>query len=298
MTKSLLISLILLGCIFNAFANRLDDLKTDADVIKFINSLHIGNDTLRLASLNEIINKRCHVSAQQNINNWTKADFNADGKTDLLAIASVDGSQIINLVVMDTGDNSFKYFVINYSLVFQCEFITTVNQNNQQLLLFHRANFSYDTKTPAKDEMIDTLTYNFNAFIELNKYPANYQIKSIALSSGGCFGTCPIQELHINRSGEAKYIAGLYAKKHGTFHSKIDRSKLAHLTNLINYLNIKDLKDNYAVNWTDFPTCYLTITFDDGSVKKITDYGERGTFGLRQLYDTIWGFIPSQNWSK
>lgn len=297
MTKSLFISFICLCCALNVFANRIDDLKTDADVTRFINSLHISNDSLRLASLSEIINKRCHVNALQHIETWQKADFNNDGKTDLLAIASVDGSQIINLVVMDTGNNHFKFFVINYSLAFQCEFITAVNKNNQQLLIFHQANFSYDAKTPVRDEMTDTLTYNFNAFIEQNKHVANQHIKYLILRSGPCFGACPIQEIDIYKTGEARYLAGR-SKKQGTFHSKINQVRLDSLVSLINYINIAQLNDNYAVSWTDFPTCYLTVAFDDGSLKKITDYGERGTFGLRALYDMVWGFIPSQKWSK
>jgi len=298
MTKSLFICLILLCIGFNTFANRIDDLKTDADVIKFINSLHISNDKLRLATLGEIINRHCHVSVPQSITTWKKADFNNDGRSDLIAIASVDGSQIINLVVIDTGNNNFKYFVINYSLAFQCEFITTVSQKKQQLLLFHKANFSYDVKAPVKDETIDTLIYNFNAFIEQNRHPANYHIKYVVLRSSPCFGTCPVQELDIYKTGEVRYLGGRYSKKQGTFRSKINQAKLDSLVNFINYLDIMQLKNSYAVDWTDSPTCYLTVAFDDGSVKNISDYGERGTFGLRTLYDMVWGFIPSQNWSK
>lgn len=298
MTKSLLVSLILLSCTLNVLANRVDNLKTDADVIQFINSLHITNEKLRLASPDEIINKHCHIAPRQNIDIWTKADLNNDGKTDLLVIASVDGSQIINLVMMDKGNDEFNVSEINYTIAFQCEFITTIRKGNQQLLLFHQANFSYDIKAPVEDERVDTLVYQFNAFIEQNKHPADYHIKSITLSSSPCFGTCPVRELDISQSGYVKYIGGNYSKKQGTFHSVIDNTRLNDLISLINYLDVKALKDNYAVDWTDFPTCYLTITFDDGTVKKISDYGERGTFGLRRLYDSVWALIPAQKWVK
>jgi hypothetical protein len=67
---------------------------------------------------------------------------------------------------------------------------------------------------------------------------------------------------------------------------------------VLNYINIGETKNYYAVGWTDDLTCFLTIKFTGGSTKKIKDYGERGTFGLRKLYSLFFDLRNSQHWTK
>jgi len=50
---------------------------------------------------------------------------------------------------------------------------------------------------------------------------------------------------------------------------------------------VKELKNNYSVNWTDDQTSTLTIIFKDHSRKVIRDYGMQGTFGLSAMYTKL-----------
>jgi hypothetical protein len=53
------------------------------------------------------------------------------------------------------------------------------------------------------------------------------------------------------------------------------------------YIDVRSLEDNYAVNWTDYPTATLTVIFSDQSTKVIRDYGLQGTFGLSAVYSKM-----------
>jgi hypothetical protein len=111
-----------------------------------------------------------------------------------------------------------------------------------------------------------------------------------------CFGTCPVFEIKTDLYGNAQYIAGKYSKKQGTFQCKINKKELTDIVELINYIAIKKLENNYTVNWTDYPTCVIRVKFTDGTVKEINDYGELGTFGLRELYKRFFKLRGNQNW--
>ncbi len=111
-----------------------------------------------------------------------------------------------------------------------------------------------------------------------------------------CFGTCPVFSIDVDVAGKATYTAGKYSTEEGIFRSRINPNDLNQIRDLINYIGIKDLKDYYRVNWSDYPTCWITVKFDDGSSKKIEDYGELGTFGLRKLYKLFFELRNNQDW--
>ena len=57
-----------------------------------------------------------------------------------------------------------------------------------------------------------------------------------------------------------------------------------------------NVKEKYAVNWSDDQTSILTITYDGGKTKTIKDYGLVGTFGLNRVYDLIFKLRDNQQW--
>ncbi len=103
-------------------------------------------------------------------------------------------------------------------------------------------------------------------------------------------------ELTIKSNGKATYINYNNTTNEQIFTGNIVANKLKQITDLLGYINIRQLKDNYAVNWTDDQTVNLTITFADGSSKTIKDYGMRGTFGLSRLYELLFDLRTSQTW--
>jgi hypothetical protein len=306
MIKSLLISLCFILSSTFSFANKVDDLKTDNDVLKFIVSIDTNminpkySKNIKIVPTEHILNdNNCDPNTTTwGIKNWVKTDFNNDGRTDLLVILVWDDYS--SFVAIDKGNNTFQLIRIYYSGFEECELTNTIKKDNYQLVLFHVSkdvrkkdgSFRYD-----KISETDSLIYKFNDFVELNRNPANYKINSISFSTSGCFGTCPQFEINIDNKGHAGYVAGIYAEKEqGTYHCKVRRQILDTLSAMINYINIKNLKNNYDVSWTDFPTCVIKVKFSDGSVKEINDYGELGTFGLRALYGYFFKLRQSQEW--
>jgi hypothetical protein len=65
---------------------------------------------------------------------------------------------------------------------------------------------------------------------------------------------------------------------------------------VLKQIGFERLKKSYAVRWTDDQTGTLTITYNNGKIKKISDYGMRGTHGLRYLYGLLISLRTNQNW--
>lgn len=303
--KKLLLIYYLLFASLNIFANKIDELKTDSDVIKFLLPLDKNftgqySRPMTMPSVETIVNNsKCDSLAKiWGIKNWDKVDFNHDDKTDLLAIVSWEG-RYNNFIVLDNGNNSFKLIWINYSHFDECELINSVKINNSNLLVFHGINY-IQSNTPRyhfdRIRRTDTLIYKFDDFIEYNSIKNDRAIDYITFSTGGCFGTCPTFKITVYSTGYAEYIAGTYSKMPGTFKTIIKKPALDQIFGLAGYLDTKKLKENYSVSWTDDATCTLTIKFADGTEKNISDYGERGTFGLRNLYSKFFALTGTVDW--
>lgn len=131
-----------------------------------------------------------------------------------------------------------------------------------------------------------------------------------------CYGTCPVFTLKLNKSGSSEFIAENYIffkhddpdfekksqkafeKGEGTFKTGIKKADFQNLENLLNYINFPEFRENYAVNWTDSQTATLVITYDDGKIKKVKDYGLSGTYGLKRLYTLLFDMRFNQDWKK
>ena len=133
----------------------------------------------------------------------------------------------------------------------------------------------------------DTLIFKFGDFYEYNPSPDNFSIQAISISTTPCYGSCPIFELDIKGDGTANYDAQEYNDKTGKFKAIIDTASFSKLIQTINYIKLTSLKDAYRVHWTDDQTVTLEIKFNDALVKKISDYGKIGTYGLQHLYSQL-----------
>ncbi len=310
MKKLLLIFCLLLSCSVT-FANAVDSLKTDSDVVNFLNTL-----IKKQWPLNNKLTK---------INSWQKIDFNTDKNTDLLVEVLNSYYPPTYLIAIDKGDNQFR--LIHFGIRDDGKILDIIKEADTPLIVFNssyypaiypKGNFS----RPKKEFRTDTLIYKYGNFVELNKSPARYQIDSIVFSTKwGWYGnkntppknTDPDQNLEIGSSGKAKYTSSrssttyVFTKdfkrppRHpktdlGTFKGKIKKPDLEEIYGLINYLSIKKLNDKYAIQATDLTSCYVHIRFKDGSVKDIADYGGEGTFGLKNLFNKLFALRDSQDW--
>jgi hypothetical protein len=228
---------------------------------------------------------------------WTKADFDNNGLTDILIVGKWDDHCVI--CILDKGEK-YELKRITRRSFQNCTF--PIVEDNKIKYYFEsepeRGNWE-------KQEQLQstTLIYKFDDFIEENKKSATHKINKIEYSTSGCFGTCPIFNLTIISDRTAKWTAEMHneiAKKElkGNFQATITQDKFDELINLLNYLDFENLKDRYAVGWTDDQSSTLEITYDNGKIKLIHDYGLIGTYGLDRVYQMIFELRENQKWIK
>ena len=70
------------------------------------------------------------------------------------------------------------------------------------------------------------------------------------------------------------------------------------LFDFANHINISSLKEIYKVNWTDDQTTDITVTYKEGLVKLVSDYGGVETFSLQELYKKFYTIIKQTKWDK
>ncbi|RZK19087.1 MAG: hypothetical protein EOO56_14900 [Hymenobacter sp.] len=282
----------------------IDSLATSAQVRQFVRKW--GSNCYRFIvtdSLYQDCVDRQTCLTPDNRRSWVKADFDNDGSTDLLV----------------TGRDS-EHFVRDRSIICflnkrqqspriiwlaedgdDCPVAQVGYLRNKAIIRYAHVSLSklrgaQTTSSRQSVCRIDTLVFKEPGFIEYSRAPKDYQIQRVAFSTEACYGSCPIFELHVARNGAATYRAEEYNERKGTFTATVDAQAIKELWDLLNYLNFPQLEEKYAVRATDHPTCTLTITYADGKVKTIEDYGEQGTFGLQRAYELLFALRNSQAW--
>ncbi len=124
------------------------------------------------------------------------------------------------------------------------------------------------------------LRYEYN----LNEQP---KFDQIALSSSGCFGSCPIINIIISSTGEVVFYGEMYVDKLGFYEGTISKELFSRIENKFRRANIENLKDTYSVNWTDDETITTTFCIQDKIFKSIDDYGRSGSDELVWAYPSL-----------
>jgi len=287
-------------------ANAIDDLKTDSDVLNLLvkldtNFLSHGKPYIEILPTNKLIpTLKCgDVARQWDVKTWEKVDFNLDSLTDLLVTVK-NGESAYVYAIIDNGHGALKLLRLSRGCSGDCQMAKPIVIDNKQMLLFYSQKFRFDGNRfdfTKKVEQIDTLIYLYDDFTEFSSKPANYDVKSIFIKTTGCYGTCPIFQLTVFADGNAVYNADQYNPKAGNFKGIISGDKVSQLFSLVNYIDIKKLKDDYEVSWSDDQTAYIKIEFSDGSVKAVNDYGMIGTFGLSNLYSLLFDLRNTERWT-
>ncbi|QQL51392.1 DUF6438 domain-containing protein [Mucilaginibacter ginkgonis] len=280
-------------------------MKTPQDVINFLNRLDGSFTTKYSPGLKFLTDSAfrkqlgCPETATVlNLKSWSKCDLNGDGKTDLLAMPLWYKIEVF--VAIDNGNSGYKLIRLSKEVFENCQFAKPIIVDQKLMVMFYGK-----SKVPGKlfgsyseHIQVDTLIYKFSNFIEYHSKKVEYNVDTIIFHAGMCFGTCPSFLLKISKNGFAEYSAQYYNPTNGDFTGNLHKKKLRDILSLMDYIHLRDLKENYQVNWTDDKTYNLEIKFNDGSVKKISDYGGLGTFGLRALYAMLFELRSSTNWIK
>ncbi|HWZ36554.1 MAG TPA: hypothetical protein VNW51_10360 [Mucilaginibacter sp.] len=316
--KKLFVFVCLLFASLAASANKIDELKTDSDVVRFLVSLDkkftTGKYTPKLIirPIDSVLAdtncfKRELLSKDWGAKSWQKVDFNNDEHTDLLVTVYWYGYE--NYAVIDNGGGTFKLISLRYGTEF-CELVNVIKHNNQNLIVFH--GIETDLLNSFFRPRTDTLIYKYDNFIELNEHPAKYKIDSLILTDGyvrdNRCGGCPSFNMNITNNDSIGFDRYLYGgstvKTSGGYtvmnHSiktepsskyKLLTKQRKEIFDLLSYIDVKKLKDHYAVPWTDDHTSTISVKFKGGTSKTIVDYGGYGTFGLHALFKKLYAVV-------
>ncbi|WP_264529284.1 hypothetical protein [Flavobacterium sp. N502540] len=284
------------SCVSAKNTNKIDNLETTEDVVKFAKSINPDFARENFGELQIKTNKsiitalnNCDLYKSWGIKNWQKIDVNNDGKTDLLFTAYWY-SVYSQYAILESEFGDYELFNLSQNLDYACKVLKPIVINNKNELLVN--NYKTDAETVSKGEtihFIDTLTYKFNSFIEINKKVVNYDIEHVKFILNNNF------EIEIDNNKNAHYncLDTLNASnRKGNFYKMESRKKIApiyfdEIEKILEYICVKDLPDEYTLDGYDFPTVWLEIEFKDGSIKKIKDYGYQGTYGLNTIYDKM-----------
>jgi len=267
---------IFLTSSLTSVANKIDDLKTESGIARFVDTLS-GFTTVFPKSVPPDL---LHIK-------YLKIDLDKNGTTDLL----VNDRMIFAIV--DIGNDKFE---LKYAgKEFRQNRLVNLDTTGSAPILIVKKQNGYNRLEPTFSEVADSITYRFNGFIEYNSKPQQITIESIKISMGRCFGTCPVYDLVIYSDRMAELNAKQFMKRSGMRKTKIDEKSYKELIALISYLNPDSLKTDYSITATDNPAADLEIKYN-GRYKAVHDYGLEGTLGLEQLYSLIEKLLESQKW--
>jgi len=273
-------------------ANEIDGIKTDSDVIHFVNRfLPKGTTyTLQLGTTGEYMKERLQQLGMRELDHifdslgvadkaWIKADINNDGKTDLIVF-----TEAVLLVIYTDHDSFCKAmngYVFKYNFIFPG--VKLIDGQNLMLLYSLRPLLR---KEDSEVVACDTLIFRDGQIFNYLKTPKHYDIEKITFhDDGSCEGDCIRVDIAIdNKLMKGSFAAGhsLYSNENRT--GEVNKEKIARILEFLNYSNFPDLKETYSSGWTDQTTVKWEITYNNGQVKTISDYGECGSATLNTLY--------------
>ncbi|WP_281228560.1 DUF6438 domain-containing protein [Flavobacterium aquiphilum] len=108
----------------------------------------------------------------------------------------------------------------------------------------------------------------------------------VIVSTSGCYGTCPIDDIMISKSGEIEYYGKMYVDQKGYCKSKISRKSFIKIENNYKKANFINLKDDYIASRSDAMTITTTFIKDGKILKTITDYGDESPTEMK------WATLP------
>lgn len=129
--------------------------------------------------------------------------------------------------------------------------------------------------------------------------PPTSGVQQLTIKATPCYGTCPVFEMTVRSDKSANYLAQRHNNgQQGLYRAVIDGRNYEQLIALLMATDFPNLKEEYTVGATDLPSMDLEITYEGSKVKKIHDYGARGTDELKALYDFVKTLRETQQWQR
>ena len=248
------------------------------------------------------------ILAKENLKPIYKADFNQDGKQDYLVnleypkdstnrniVRFIDEEgDTWNCVILLSSLNGYKILNPGRKGVYGIFAAKTINYNDQNLIKLLNFKIHFDDKNDVLK--YDTLIIRNNELTEFVKAKNNYTISEIIFTQFG--GYSPGIEYTVNFNKDSIILNAKYYKNlNGTFFGN-NNQNFENLGLYLNNIDFKNLQDRYSDGCCDHSAIETKIVYANGKIKKIYDYGEKGSLGLVKFYDSIHAIMEKQKWQK
>lgn len=272
-------------------SRKIDSIKSDKDVFAFVRQYSLEYDGKDL--FDNYRNETRKVADSLKVRNWVKADIDNNGEIDLLVFRA---DKLPNIFAILSFGDKFEIVSAKYHCKYQFMYPVVRTLNNQEvILLFSQDQIDYDRSKKLftyTKLACDTLIVKDKYFVNYIQIQGHYEIEKIEINNDGiCEGNCPRINISINpKTFSNKCSKELYwDNKLRLLRGQLTKEEINHIILLLNYSNFTKLNEYYKVGCTDQTTTTLTITFNNGQIKSIKDYGSSGNFTLAEIYKIAYG---------
>jgi hypothetical protein len=291
------------------YSQRIDSIQTQEQALSFLRGVNADFKGLAFQPSKLMGGFRVEESRRRIFGgtHFEKADFDKNGQTDLL-FNGFDGYDYrIALVVLSFGKDSFQIRKLTPRLTFGLVASKTLNIEGQTCikLLIDESRTDEKSGISRLHQQIDTLVWAFDEFIE-RSIPCVCAIEKINFCAPPGSGFFAGMQVSVTADSgilvsEAAYQPGSPPSSMdsgGTYIAAIDPLVSSRLFGILKYINFPHLKGSYAIDATDATKGFLQINYNKGLVKKISDYGIRGTHGLAALQGILLDLRTTQQWKR
>ena len=302
MRQILLFSILTFVTFVTVGQNEIDKIGSSKQVCDFMVKKFPKFNYFNVTDTNYILSRdtRFHrIADSLRMKFWYKADFDKNDYTDLFAYAKSDGNIRLTYAMAFENNVYSSGSISKYVLDASCYFPTLDSVNTTPIIKLY-----YTKSHPIKDWprdtaedlslYVDTLIFKFGDFIEYYPNHSSPDVDFAVFKPGENYSID--YTLKVYSDGKTFYNGIKNTKLKGKYKSTLVKNKREDLFNLINYIDFRKVRNQYASNWTDLSSISLSIHYKTGDKKEIFDYGLCGTFALRRLYELLLDIKEQADW--
>ncbi len=295
---------------------RVELLSKDESVVKFVKEYFDGEGqnwkSFQLVDGKEWIDMyNLNASLKDSLSNvklskWAAADLNGDDKLDLIVsgkLVNDSAAPLFKLIVFmsqssdDPGMDRLYYRGVykwinvipdqQATYPFYFSIADLPHKENKGLTLIKWYPDVNRSAINANAFTIDTLEYFQDYLINFNQAPIDNKLKHIefdAVVTSDNKVTVILDNIENSYSYPCKVVFRKSPRDSIAIEGKIDRKIFGQLATLINHAKIRDLPNEFSANEGDERLTSLIVNFADGTIKKIKDYSDGGSYTLSAIY--------------
>jgi hypothetical protein len=317
--KNMFIILLSLLSLHSFAQMRVEDIKTDKDMTKFLDEYYFkGNrkdtticysirdlgraDTLFRYSYDTTVMK---FLDSLNSPHWISVDINKDRKLDLVVVAYFNNDESKVFIFLSKKGGGYSYFKPSiYPNEEGADYYIKYNKTPSYLIMtaINPYPYDYDTSYHFNDRLrIDTLKYEKGIFVDYDIDPkVIYLIDTLKFSFSSFLARVRDQiiitkegdvELYRYKDTASRWVKCLYEMDCGTI-----KKDIFNLAQHIPWLQYADSYDPVTTGWHDGFDWRTEVVLSDGRRKLIRDYLGTAPLALRNLYEYIAKLRKDNNW--